>query len=411
LNCNVLSGIELGSDVCELSCELYDYQIEMIEKVVASDSSWHPSRSLTYVQMPTGSGKTIVGCGLIAERKRSTLIVVPTVEIADQWIRDINLTLPALRVCQLNKRILDAGVLKNFDVAVCVINTARKLEHTAVQYFGQMLIDEVHEAYTKVNSNVLWLAQCFKYVVGFSATPNERKDGLDKHVYKFLGQPVQCNLEMPKYKFQINIIEFYGDNEFCQPIVNNGVLCATSSIEKLAKEPARVDLICSLAKRLVSEGKSIFVFAEHRELLTLYRDQVMREYKELVDEIEIPELGILRGGVKGNEAKEAREAKIVFTTYGYSRRGVSIKEKVALIMATPRRSPLAQIFGRITRTGGPGVDVLREVYYVADMKSPIKGQADSIKEFCYLKGYKVIKTKVKPGIKTRKENEENDETE
>lgn len=413
LKCNILNGVDLKSESCDLTCELYDYQLEMIEKIVTDDHSWHPSKSLTYVSMPTGSGKTIVGCGLIAERKKSTLIVVPTVEIADQWIESIKTYLPGLRVCLLNKRIKDAGTLKNYDIAVAVINTARNLVHSDVQYFGQILIDEVHETYTKVNSNVLWLAQCFKFGVGFSATPDDRKDGLDKHVYKFLGQPIQCNMEMPKYKFRVNIIEYYGDNEFCQPVVNNGILVATSTIEKLAKEPARVDLVCSLIKKLVGEGKSIFVFTEHRELLPLYRDQLTKEYNELAGEMEIPELGILRGGVKGIEAKEAKEAKIVLTTYGFSRRGLSIKEKVALIMATPRRTPLAQLFGRITRTGGPSIDVIREVYYIMDMKSPIKGQADSIKEFCKTKGYEISKTKIKPGSKSIKDetvgDEENDE--
>lgn len=419
MNCSVLRGVDLSKKydnaesaekACDLQCELYDYQVEMIEKIVAGDDSWHPAHSLSYVCMPTGSGKTIAGCGFIAERHISTFCVVPTKEIAGQWIEDIQKSLPKLRVCMVTKKLLDRDELKNYDVAVCVINTARKLEHTQVQYFGQMLIDEAHEAYTKVNCRVLWLAQCFKYAVGFSATPAERKDGLDKHVYKFLGPPVLCNLEMPKYNFRVNIIEFYGDNEFCQPVVNNGILCATSTIEKLAKEPARVELICSLTRRLVvDEKKSIFVFAEHRELLTIYRDKLLSDFKDLSAELEIPELGILKGGVKGAEAKEAREAKIVLTTYGYSRRGVSIKEKTVLVMATPRRTPLAQIFGRIIRRGGPGVDVIREVHFIADMKSPIKGQVESIKEYAQKMHYNVTKTKVKPGTKKKVEPEDEDE--
>jgi hypothetical protein len=396
LQCNIIQGVNLPADKCEFECELFDYQIEMIEKITALDDTWSPHKSLTYVCMPTGSGKTIVGCGLIAERKKSTFIVVPTKEIAGQWIDDIRRTLPKLRVCMVEKKLIDNDELKKYDVAVCVINTARKLEHTIVKYFGQILIDEVHEAYTKVNSGVLWLAQCFQFGVGFSATPSDREDGLDQHVFKFLGNPIQCVMEMPKYKFQVNIVEFYGDNEFCQPVVSNGVLIATSTIEKLAKEPARIELVCSLAKQLIEEGEDIFIFAEHRELLTIFRDKLVATFK---DNIEIPELGILRGGVKGAEAKEARAAKIVLTTFGYSRRGVSIKDKTAIIFATPRRTPLAQIFGRVTRRGGPGVDKVRKVYFIADMKSPIKGQVDSIKTFAKERGYEITKRKVKPTVK------------
>lgn len=409
LSCNVLNGSDLAIEDGDFDCELFDYQVEMIDKITAGDDNWLPHKSLSYACMPTGSGKTIVGCGLIAERKKSTFVVVPTKEIAGQWIDDIQRTLPRLRVCCVEKKILDRDELKNYDVAVCVVNTARRLEHTDVKYFGQILMDEVHEYYSKVNCNVLWLAQCFKFGVGFSATPNERADILDTHVFKFLGNPIQCDLKMPKYNFRVNITDYYGGLEFCQPIVNNGVLCATTTIEKLAKEPARIDLVCNIAKKLIEDNRSIFIFAEHRELLPIYRTRIVELFKELSEDIECPELGILRGGVKGNEAKEAREAKIVLTTYGYSRRGVSIKEKTALIMATPRRTPLAQIFGRVTRRGGPNVDVIREVHFICDMRSPIKGQVESIKKYAKDNKYVMTKTKVYSELVNKKNEDDKKE--
>lgn len=395
LKCNIINGTDLTEEQCEFNCELLDYQVEMVNMVTASDNEWHPSKSLSYVCMPTGSGKTILGCGLIAERRKSTLVVVPAGEIAEQWINDLRSTLPKLRVGKLTTDVIKRDQLKNLDVAVGIVNTVRELDHSDVKYFGQIIMDEVHEYYTKVNSKVLWLTQCFKFGVGLSATPAERKDNLDTHVFKFIGHPIQCNLQMPKYKFQITIIEFYGNNEFCQPVVNNGIMCATTTIEKLAKQPERVSLVSQLAKELVDSGEEIFIFAEHRELLPTFKEQLTVDFKDHAEDIEVPEMGILRGGVKGAEAKEAREAKIVLTTYGYSRRGVSLKKKTALIMATPRRTPLAQIFGRITRTGGPGIEKMRKVYFVCDMKSPIKMQVDSIKEFAKNKGYEIITKKVR----------------
>lgn len=419
LSCNVLDGSDLKLVDGDFECDLIDYQVEMIEKITAGDENWLPHKSLSYASMPTGSGKTIVGCGLIAERKKSTFVVVPTKEIAGQWIEDLHRTLPKLTVCLVTKKILDADELKKYDIAVCVINTARRLEHFDVKYFGQILLDEVHEYYSPVNVKVLWLAQCFKFGVGFSATPSERADKLDTHVFKFLGMPIECNIEMPKYKFHVHITDYYGGLEFCQPVVNNGVLCATTTIEKLAKEPVRIDLICSIARTLVAAGKSIFIFAEHRELLPIYRNRLLELFRESKDDmsndIECPEMGILRGGVTNLEAKEAREAKIVLTTYGYSRRGISIREKTAIVFATPRRSPLAQIFGRVTRRGGPSVDVIREVHYICDARSPIKGQVKSIRDFAKDKGYNVTKSKVYGESNSKNKNddtggdEENDE--
>jgi hypothetical protein len=63
----------------------------------------------------------------------------------------------------------------------------------------------------------------------------------------------------------------------------------------------------------------------------------------------------------------------VLTTYGYSRRGVSIVEMTAIVLATPRRNGLNQILGRITRRGSDE-SILRLVVDIKDLGSPLKRQ-------------------------------------
>jgi len=156
---------------------------------------------------------------------------------------------------------------------------------------------------------------------------------------------------------------------------------------------------------------SIFVFAELRSYLTVLRDELLKSFA--ADEIDTPELrddvilpdgpvirddvilpdgptirddvilpdgptiredvGVLRGGASAKDCASAKHARIVLTTYGYSRRGVSLTNMTTLILASPRRNGLHQIVGRITRSGSDQ-SIIRQVIDIKDMCSPLKNQ-------------------------------------
>ena len=85
------------------------------------------------------------------------------------------------------------------------------------------------------------------------------------------------------------------------------------------------------------------------------------------------QIGVLRGGASAKECASAKHARIVLTTYGYSRRGVSLTNMTTLILASPRRNGLHQIVGRITRSGSDQ-SIIRQVIDIKDMCSPLKNQ-------------------------------------
>jgi superfamily II DNA or RNA helicase len=83
---------------------------------------------------------------------------------------------------------------------------------------------------------------------------------------------------------------------------------------------------------------------------------------------------VLVGGTSEQTVNIARtKSKVIFTTYSYCAVGVSITSMSALILASPRKSNLQQITGRIERRGGD-INKERVVYDIVDQLSPLNKQ-------------------------------------
>ena len=139
----------------------------------------------------TGFGKTVVGCALIARRKARTLIIVSTVNIANQWrdaalrflkIKDVpykELTKTGRSVKKKQIEII-SGTRNHPSKLVDIINI-RKLIHLSAtertklfQDYEQIIVDECHHISAVTFEKTLIEANT-RYVLGLTATP-ERKD-------------------------------------------------------------------------------------------------------------------------------------------------------------------------------------------------------------------------------------------
>jgi superfamily II DNA or RNA helicase len=82
----------------------YDYSIEPTYKLrtyqqIAIDK-WRKNDFFGTIELPTGSGKTIIGIDAIREVYERTLILVPTIALIDQWLNQIStfLSIPKERI-------------------------------------------------------------------------------------------------------------------------------------------------------------------------------------------------------------------------------------------------------------------------------------------------------------------------
>lgn len=149
----------------------------------------------------TAFGKTVTCSSMIAEKKVSTLIVLESSALVDQWEKalikflSIDEELPEYhtKTGRVKKRKSLIGVIQGSkDTSTGIIDIAmagslfKKGEpHPRLNAYGLVLVDECHHSASDTMSTVL-KAVTAKHVYGATATPF-RGDGLDKIVDMLLG--------------------------------------------------------------------------------------------------------------------------------------------------------------------------------------------------------------------------------
>ena len=139
------------------------------------------------ISLDTGLGKTVVALKLISLLRQKTLIIVHADFLLDQWISRIKQFLPTARVGVIKQERCE---IEETDIVIGMIQTIIKREYPKETFdaFGLMIIDESHHICSRTFSSLFYKVQP-KYLLGLSATP-ERKDGLSKVLYWFLGPQI-----------------------------------------------------------------------------------------------------------------------------------------------------------------------------------------------------------------------------
>ena len=173
--------------------ELRKSQVPAVEKMLQHDTG--------ILSAATAFGKTVVCSKLIAERKVSTLILLESSALMEQWVDalqdflDIQEELPEYQTPsgRIRKRKSVIGKIHGaHDSSTGIIDIAmvgslcKKGEfHSRLQEYGLCIMDECHHAATATVIEILQEIKA-KYVYGVTATPM-RSDGLEKIGYMLLG--------------------------------------------------------------------------------------------------------------------------------------------------------------------------------------------------------------------------------
>ena len=142
-------------------------------------AAWDKARGRGVVVLPTGSGKTFTAVMAIDRRPRSTLVVVPTIDLLNQWY-DLLQGAFTRRI-----GIVGGGYYEPEDITVITYDSAYLHMERLGNRFGLVVFDECHHLPSE--SYALAARCCLApFRLGLTATP-ERNDGADALYDELIG--------------------------------------------------------------------------------------------------------------------------------------------------------------------------------------------------------------------------------
>ena len=156
-------------------------------------SAWRTHRGRGIVVLPTGAGKSHVALLAIADRRRSTLVVAPTLDLVRQWFDLLAATFGApIGLVGGGDHDVQALTVTTYDSAFL------HMEHLGAR-FGLVVFDECH--HLPGAAYALAARACLApYRLGLTATP-ERSDGREAELGALIGPIV----------YRKDIVELSGD--------------------------------------------------------------------------------------------------------------------------------------------------------------------------------------------------------
>ena len=313
---------------------LRNHQKKVIETISKKDFG--------VIVAPPGSGKTIMGLKIIADKKQSSLIVVHRKQLLEQWQERVQafLAIPKHEI-----GIIGQGKVKiGKQITIATIQSLPKQIEQLQNQFGTILVDECHHIPAETFRNTIEKLNTF-YLYGLTATPF-RKYNDDKLIFAFIGDVIS--------EVTSNEIENF---KHAQIIVRNTNLdvpfnSKTDNFETLAKilvhDSERNKLILNDIKNELSKGKRIAIITERKEHIdTLYL--FLKQSYEVVT-------------LSGDDSDANRKSKwqtlqqgnfqVLITTGQYFGEGSDLSNISSLFLVYPFsfKGKLIQYIGRVQRS-------------------------------------------------------------
>ncbi|MCS6970054.1 MAG: DEAD/DEAH box helicase family protein [Planctomycetota bacterium] len=141
--------------------------------------AWEAARRRGVIVLPTGAGKSYVAVRAMLACQRSTLVVAPTIELVEQWARDLEQRF----ACRVGR--YGGGERELAEITVATYDSAVLFMPWHGNRFGLVVFDECHHLPAEVTSQAAW--QCLApFRLGLTATP-ERRDGLEARLAELIG--------------------------------------------------------------------------------------------------------------------------------------------------------------------------------------------------------------------------------
>lgn len=220
---------------------------------------------------PPGSGKTVVGCALIARRKVSTLVLAHRAPLLEQWRKRL------MEFLGFEKA--DIGTLGGQrrkltgKIDLAMLQSLAKLEadDPIFSNYGQIIVDECHHI-PAVSFEAVLKRFSSRYWTGLTATPF-RRDGLQRIIFMQCG-PVRYEILTDKVR-DVKRMVFFRETCFKLPLDSGPQPPLHQVWKALTKDEDRLNLIASDVVATLAEGRFPLVLTERKDHLEALRSQIV----------------------------------------------------------------------------------------------------------------------------------------
>ncbi|MEM7761646.1 MAG: DEAD/DEAH box helicase, partial [Cyanobacteria bacterium P01_A01_bin.40] len=157
-----------------LQLEPYPHQAEALQ-------AWKQAKRQGVVVLPTAAGKTYLAQLAMQATPRTTLIVVPTLDLMHQWYAQIESTFPSAEI-----GLLGGGSRDRTPILIATYNSAAIHAETLGNRYALQIFDECHHLPTDFFKVIAEYAIA-PYRLGLTATP-ERSDGTHRYLDTLIGK-------------------------------------------------------------------------------------------------------------------------------------------------------------------------------------------------------------------------------
>lgn len=332
-----ISGMNI--DVA-FNCKLYAYQQIAVEAILKYDNG--------VLWASTAFGKTVVAANIIASRKVSTLIIVNSIQLLEQWEEKLKIF---LEINKDNIGRLGGGkkkVSNIIDIATMqTLNKNNALDKVLSNY-GQIIIDECHHVAAFTFEKIMKAVKA-KYVLGLTATPN-RKDKYDKIITMQCGPIVHKAVSKIINEKKVAHMLIPRSNEI-KSDKDLSMLKLTELYDEIMNDKSRNELIINDIIEAFKLGSTPLILTERVEHLNILSNML----GDYVDNIII-----LKGGMRNKQRKSAlniiksfskEEHFIILATGKYIGEGFDESRLDTLFLTMPIswKGVLQQYAGRLQR--------------------------------------------------------------
>lgn len=276
-----------------------------------------------------GWGKTFTACAIAAKMKRKTLIVVHTIALLEQWVKEIKKVLGTTAGV-----VGDSTYVVGEYITVGLIKTLHKNRLALSKQFGLVIVDEVH--HLPADTFIEFIDSSYAAVkIGMSGTL-ERTDKTHVIIYDYIASKYYIapdeNVMTPVVhiiRLPINFDHYEGTY--------------VAKVSRLNEDPMYLRVLANLC--LAYAKKS------HKVLCVMDRVEASKQLAELIGDKAICYTHKTDDNIKATAfARMQKDADVLVGSKQIFSEGISEKYLSALVLGcSVKGPPLEQLIGRIER--------------------------------------------------------------